>query len=117
MVEYPDQGADFSLTPWVEHVYTSLRWTEDSVRRLHGLLEHETVNDDLRGQIASVISWLDQARQAAFHASEKMGLPNTDEAVAREYVSMIAREAQVKVLELTATWIEELMKEIGRAHV
>lgn len=110
MVPYPDPGPDFSLTPWVEHVYTSLRWTEDTVRRLHGLLEHETVNDDLRGKIASVIAWLDQARQAAYHAAEKMGVPTTDEASTREHVSMIARETQVRVLDLTAAWIEEVMK-------
>lgn len=65
-------------TPWDEHVYASLRWTEGSIRRLHELLEYETVDDALRGKVATAISWIEAARLQAFHAFEKMGGCSTD---------------------------------------
>lgn len=116
--QYPDFGEPFGLVPWVDHIYDSLRWTEESVRQLHRLLEHETVDDELRGKVAKTIAWLDTARDEAQHALEKMGPPRADAAKARQYLSSVADETKAKVLELTATLLEAMLgsPEAERSH-
>lgn len=116
--QYQDFGKEIELIPWVDHVYASLRWTEDSVRRLHQLLEHETVDDELRGKVAVSMSWLDSARSEASHALEKMGLPGTDQEKSRRFLSAIADETKAKVLELIAVFLETMLSrpEASRSH-
>lgn len=98
----PDQG----FTPWVEHVYSALRWSEGSTRKLHELLEIETVNDDLRGRAARAVSWIESARKEAFFAFEKMGHFGSGEAQVKLDVSSIGDETKVKILRLNAAFIE-----------
>lgn len=96
-------------TAWDEHVYASLRWTEGSIRRLHELLEYETVDDELRGKVTAAISWIEAARLQAFHAFEKMGGCAAEANPARLGVSSIGDETKVKVLELNAAFLEALL--------
>lgn len=98
----PDQG----FTPWVEHVYSALRWSEGSIRKLHELLEMETVSDDLRGRATRAVSWIETARKEAFFALEKMGHFGSGEVQARLDVSSIGDETKVKLLRLNAEFIE-----------
>lgn len=105
--EVPNSPIDY--VPWVEHVYASLRWTEGSIRRLHELLEHETVDDTLRGKVAAVISWIEAGRLQAFHAFEKMGNFKSDPARAALDVSAIGNETKVRMLTLNADFMEALL--------
>ncbi len=98
----PDQG----YTPWVEHVYAALRWSEGSIRKLHELLEAETLNDDLRGRAARAVSWIETARKEAFFAFEKMGHFGATEAQAKLDISAIGDETKVKMLRLNAEFLE-----------
>lgn len=103
----PDGPAEY--TSWDEHVYASLRWAEGSIRRLHALLEHETVDDQLRAKVTSVISWIEASRLQAFHAFEKMGGCTGEMNQAALGVSSIGEETKVKVLELSAAYLESLL--------
>lgn len=107
--QYPEPSPEFDYIPWVDHVYASLRWTEGSLRRLHEMLEHEEVSDELRGKAARAIAWLETARIEAFHAFEKMGLLKSNEIQAKIDVSAIGAETKVKVLDLDAAYIESLL--------
>jgi len=103
------QGGASEYTSWDEHVYASLRWAEGSIRRLHELLEYETVDDALRGKVTTAISWIEAARLQAFHAFEKMGGCAADANAAQLGVSSIGDETKVKVLELNAAFLEGLL--------
>lgn len=111
-------GGTPEYTPWEEHVYASLRWAEGSIRRLHELLEHETVDDELRGKLTTAISWIEAARLQAFHAFEKMGGCAADANAAQLGVSSIGDETKMKVLELNAAFLEGLLltAEAGASH-
>ena len=95
------------FVPWVDHVYSSLRWAEGAVRKLHQLLEDETITDDLRNRTTSAISWIEVARKEAFSAFEKMGKYGTSGGQVRADVSSIGDETKIKLLRLNATLIEQ----------
>lgn len=92
--------------PWVDHVYSSLRWAEGAVRKLHQLLEDETITDDLRNRTTSAISWIEVARKEAFSAFEKMGKYGSAGPQVRLDLSAIGDETKVKMLRLNAALIE-----------
>jgi hypothetical protein len=94
------------FTPWVDHVYASLHWSEGSIRRLHELLEVETVSDDLRGRAARAVSFLETARKEAFFAFEKMGGLGSGDEQMKQDVSSIGDETKVRMLRLNAEFIE-----------
>lgn len=107
--ELPDGPEEYAA--WDEHIYASLRWAEGSIRRLHALLEHETVDDELRQKVTSVISWIEASRLQAFHAFEKMGGCATDINQASLSVSSIGEETKTKVLTLNAAYLEIMLRQ------
>lgn len=93
-------------TDWVEHVYSALRWAEGSIRKLHEILETETVTDDLRQRTLTAISWIESARKQAFFAFEKMGT-TCRSADPKFDVSSIGDETKIGVLRLNASFLEK----------
>jgi len=93
--------------PWVDHIYSSLRWAEGAVRKLHKLLEDETITDDLRNRTTSALSWLEVAKKEAFSAFEKMGKYGTPDHQVRFDLSAIGDETKIRLLRLNATYIEQ----------
>lgn len=76
------------------------------MRKLHQLLEDETITDDLRNRTTSAISWIEVARKEAFSAFEKMGKYGSSGPQVRMDVSSIGDETKIKMLRLNATYIE-----------
>lgn len=105
----PPSYPQFELTPWVDHIYASLRFLEATIREHHDLLEHDEVNDELRASMSKAIAWINTARDEAFRALEKMGYPMGDEARSRAGRSAIAEETKAKVLELNAAYLEQVL--------
>lgn len=99
-------------TPWVEHVYASLRWAEGSIRKLHELLESETLDDEVRSRAARAIGWIDSARKEAFFAFEKMGNYGSNQRQSKLDVSSIGEETKIKMLRLNATYLEASVESV-----
>lgn len=100
---------DPSSIQWVEHVYAALRWAEVSVRELHGLLEHESVDDELRTKILKAVSSLSSARGQAFHALEKTSGCDPCSITPAKSVSSIADETKAQVLAFNAAYLDALL--------
>lgn len=82
------------------------------MRKLHELLEFETVNGDLQARTARAMSWIESARKQAFFAFEKMGKPGSTPDQAKFDVSSIGDETKVKILRLNAAFIEAAVQSI-----
>lgn len=112
----PPEYPEFEHQPWTEHIYSALKFSEALIRKLHDLLEHDEVNDDLRAQMAVAIAWIDTARDETFSAFAKMGFPMGDQARSRVGRNAMIEETKAQVLEVNAAYLEQVLAGAGEDH-
>jgi hypothetical protein len=112
----PPEYPPFEPAPWTEHIYSSLKFSEATIRQLHDLLEHDQVNDEVRAQMSKAIYRLDTARDEAVNAWIKMGIPLGDEARTRETRIAMIEETKAQVLEVNAAYLEKVLADAGENY-